>query len=144
MKHELFGMVLLALLAGCGMRRGDTVLIPASYEGWVQIHYDVKGSAELPKEGWANLIVVPNSGIVKTGSARAPGYGQDHYFLVDAKGVRTEIPSVYGREAAGRSVSGFQYLSSPSRAVIFFVGDAKKIGNYKRPIPEEFVSPDAK
>jgi hypothetical protein len=27
---------------------------------------------------------------------------------------------------------------------IFFVGDAKKIGDYKRPVPEEFVNADAK
>lgn len=144
MKHEFLGMALLAVLAGCGVRRGDTVIIPASYEGWVQIHYEVKGSPELPKEGWNNLIVVPSSGIVKTGSVRAPGYGQDHYFLIDASGVRTEIPSVYGREADGRAVSGFQYFSSPTRAVIFFVGDGKKMVNYKRPIPEEFVGAGAK
>lgn len=140
---RLFGMAVVALLAGCGVRRGDTVVVPADYEGWVQIHYQVNGSPDFPKEGGSNLIVVPGSGIVKTGSVRSPGYGQDHYFLTGANGVRTEIPSD-GSSNNGRSVSGFQYFSSPAQVTIFFVGDSKKIGDYKRPIPEEFVDVGAK
>lgn len=139
----LLGVMLVALLAGCGVRRGDTIVIPAEYEGWVQIHYQVGGSPELRREGGANLIVVPGSGIVKTGSVRSPGYGQDHYFLADAGGVRTEIPSDGGQKD-GRSVSGFQYFSSPAQVTIFFVGDARKIDAYKRPIPEEFANPGTK
>lgn len=137
------GIMFIALLAGCGVRMGDTVVIPAEYEGWVQIHYQVDGSPELPKEGWANLILVPGSGIVKTGSVRSPGYGQDHYFLIDASGTRREIPSD-GSATDGRSVSGFQYFSSPAQVTIFFVGNAKKIDVYKRPIPEQFANPGAK
>ena len=136
-------MMLVVLLTGCGVRRCDTVVIPAEYECWVQIHYQVDGSPVLRREGGANLIVVPGSGIVKTGSVRSPGYGQDHYFLTDASGVRTEIPSAGGQKD-GRLVSGFQHFSSPAQVTIFFVGDAKKIGAYKRPVPEEFVDAGAK
>ena len=136
-------MMLVALLAGCGVRRGDTIVIPAEYEGWVQIHYQVGGSPTLRREGGSNLIVVPGSGIVKTGSVRSPGYGQDHYYLTEASGVRTEIPSDGGQKA-DRSVSSFQYFSSPAQVTIFFVGDARKIDAYKRPNPEEFVNLGAK
>jgi hypothetical protein len=46
-------------IPGMRFQRGDTVVIPAEYEGWVQIRYQVNGSPELRKEDGANLIEVP-------------------------------------------------------------------------------------
>ena len=130
------GIVLLPF-AACGVRRGDVVLVPKSYEGWVQIHYDVGGAPVLRQEEEANLVEVPGSGIVTTSSSRSPGYGSDRYFFVDEAGSRTPIP-VDGDEEDGRSVSNFQYFSSPAQVTVFFVGEPTKVEQYKRPVAEDF------
>ena len=143
MSRRFLWMTLVALLSGCGVRRGDTILIPAEFEGWVQIHYRVSGAPELQLRGGTNLIEVPNSGIVKTSSSRSPGYGQDHYFSTDSLGGRVEIPSD-GSSKSGRSVSGFLYFSSPAQVTIFFVGEPNRMSLYQQPTPEDFTEPEAK
>ena len=43
-----------------------------------------------------------------------------------------------GDEEDGRSVSNFQYFSSPAQVTVFFVGEPTKVEQYKRPVAEDF------
>lgn len=128
--------VLIALLAAYhGLRAGDDVFIPAGYTGWVVIRYGERGSSPLKRSWLRPVINIPWSGIVSTSSSRPAGYGIDRYYFVNEDGKRRLIQS----EARGCTqdrpcVQKFEYYSKPRQVTVFFVGKARDIGNFERPV----------
>lgn len=129
----MVALILLALLAAAcwialNLRRGDIVLLPKGFEGWVVIRYKVTGRPMLAHEGVRNLIRVPVSGEFSTSSTRATGYGVDTYYFVGADGKRQRLPTE--AEDCQRQevcIRQFQLFSSPSAATRFFVGNREDL-----------------
>jgi|HubBroStandDraft_6_1064221.scaffolds.fasta_scaffold886196_1 hypothetical protein len=139
MRHHRIPLVLLTCLSvfswtACGVRRGDVVILPESFEGWVVIFYEVPGKLVLPREGFKNLINVPPSGIVLTKSVKSIGYGIDEYYLGGPNGSRKRIWTEFeGCKASETCVREIQFLFSPVRASLFFVGGEADIARFPRP-----------
>jgi hypothetical protein len=120
-----------------GFRRGDRVLIPERYLGWIVIHYGINGQPRLPHEDGKNLINISPSGNVLTSSKRASGYGSDDYFFVDARGNKAKIHSEWNGCELQVCVSYFEFYSDPD-VTIFFVGDRSDLTRFSRPAPPIF------
>jgi uncharacterized protein DUF6843 len=131
--------ILIASLAivcavACGVRRGDDVLLPSGFEGWVLIHYEVSGRPELERDGFRNVIRVSESGAISTSSTRAVGYSSDAYYFVDSGGKRQPIRN-WNEECKADEVcvQQFQIFSSPSMTTRFFVGRKANRSRYPQP-----------
>jgi hypothetical protein len=120
--------------ACCGIRRGDVVLLPNGFEGWVVIRYEVSNTPVLEREGFRNVVRVPTSGEFSTNSKRAVGYGFDTYYFVDVAGKRQRIRAWDEHcERQEVCVQQFQLFSSPSIATIFFVGKKDDVPRHPKP-----------
>ena len=121
-------------LTACGIRRGDDVLLPNGFEGWVVIRYEVSNSPALEREHFRNIIRVSPSGEFSTSSTRAVGYGSDAYYLVDAAGKRQRIRSWDEHcEPQEVCVQQFQLFSGPLIATRFFIGKKDNMPKYSKP-----------
>lgn len=126
--------LLVPLAASCGVRGGDVVLLPVNFEGWVVIHYEDPSGTPLETEGARTLIRVPPSGVVRTSSPRAEGYGLDKYYFVASNGSRVRVQhEAEGCEDQGACVQQFEFISSPTKTTVFFVGEKGNLGRYRRP-----------
>lgn len=87
------------------------------------------------REGAKTIIEVPASGSLITSSGRQSGYGIDDYYFVGADGKRVPIQN----EAVGcklqnaACVQQFEFVTSPIKAAIFFVGQKPNLGLYPKP-----------
>lgn len=59
----------------------DRFLIPEKFTGTVYVYFQVPGAPALKMEDGYRLIIVPDSGIVKTSSELIPGKLHDEYWL---------------------------------------------------------------
>src|ERR1044071_3448283 len=100
----------------CGMRRGEIILIPDSYIGWVRVYYDVPGEVGLPREGGKNLLRIDRDGLLRTSTPLYKGYGVDEYYYVTSTGerhrLREEGPNV---NAAWITHLQYVYATPPVR-----------------------------
>src|SRR5437870_5068230 len=83
-------VIIMVVLAGCGVRHGDRVLIPKGYEGWVVIRYGIPDAKALERRDGKVLIPIPESGKLSTSSDLVFGYGVDDY-LFDPGGTPIRI-----------------------------------------------------
>lgn len=119
-------------LLSCGQwRRGETVLIPNGYAGWVTIEYNLPGAPALTQQNGHYLIAVDAQGKALTSTPMETGLGNDQYFYTDASGKRTELRlSGTGNNSAGSvMVQGVRYITvpqlenqKPRQVKAFFVG----------------------
>lgn len=146
MRHHTIPLVLLTCLGvffgtACGVRRGDVVILPPNFEGWVVILYEVPAKPVLPREGFKNLINVPPSGIVLTNSVKPVGYGIDEYYLAGPNGSRKRIWTEFeGCNANETCVREIQFFFSPVRASLFFVGGKDDLARFPRPDVQSLIS----
>lgn len=135
--YFLVGVLAAVMVAGvsCGVRAGNITLIPDGFEGWVVIRYQVPGEPSLGREGAKTIVKVPASGSLITNSDRPNGYGIDEYYFVGADGKRVPIQN----EAEGCKrqdapcVQQFEFVTSPIKATMFFVGQKPDFGRYPKP-----------
>jgi len=126
--------VVIAIAPACGIRAGNVVLIPNGFRGWVVIRYNVSGAAELGHDGVKTLISVPESGAVFTSSDRPSGYARDEYYFVGGNDKRLRITSdAEGCQTRKPCVQGFEYITSPVKVTVFFVGTKQELPLYPRP-----------
>ena len=116
-----------------GVRCGDTVLLPAGYEGWVVASYNVTGAPTLGRDGCKVLIRIPESGRISTSSHRASGYGIDRFYYLSAQEKRMRLPIEADGCGDQTCVQAFQYYSDANQTAIFSVGPQSKIDEYPRP-----------
>jgi len=82
-KYFIVGVVIL-MLSGFSLwynPKRDRFLIPEKFNGTVYVYFQVSGTPPLKMEDGYRLIVVPDSGIVKTSSDLIPGKLHDEYWL---------------------------------------------------------------
>jgi hypothetical protein len=130
------GVILaLSLAASCGLRAGNVVLIPAGFEGWIIVRYQVQGAPALDFEGAKSLIRVPDSGSVSTSSDRPQGYGSDDYYFVGPGGKRVRVQSGdFGcKQEQEPCVQRCEFITSPVKVTTFFVGPKEDLVRYTRP-----------
>lgn len=120
-------------LLSCGQwRRGETVLVPNGYTGWVTIEYSLPGAPALIQQNGRYLITIDAQGKALTSTPLETGLGNDQYFYTDASGERTELSLAAGtgNNAAGSvMVQGVRYITvpqlenqKPRQVKAFFVG----------------------
>ena len=107
---------------------------PDGFEGWVVIRYDIPGEPAFDREGAKTLVKVPKSGSLSTSSDSANGYGIDEYYLVAADGQRVRVPSeAEGCKDQDPCVQQFEFITSPIKATLFFVGKKQDVSQYPKP-----------
>lgn len=134
-------VVILAVIAIAfvwhGFRRGDDVLIPENYRGWVAIHYRINGQPSLPMRNGRYVLVISASGTLLTSSERASGYGRDNFYFLSSLGNKSRIP----REAEGCQqqvcASFFEYYYNPN-ITVFYVGRSSDLSQFTRPSLSSF------
>ncbi len=67
-------------------------LIPEKFTGTVYVYYKVPGAEPLKMEDGYRLIIVPDSGIVKTSSEPIGGKLHDEHWLYSSNGKRRRMP----------------------------------------------------
>jgi len=123
------------ITTSCGVRAGNVVLLPAGFEGWVVVHYEVSGSPPFGREGVKTLIQIPPAGSVFSSSTRSRGYGLDEYYFVGPEGKRIRVKSEDdGCTDQETCVRKFQFFFTPTKFTRFFVGKKQDLSHY--PIPE--------
>jgi hypothetical protein len=129
------GVVLsLSLGVSCGVRAGNVVLIPAGFKGWVILRYGLSAEPALEHEGVKTLVKVPGSGSLSTSSDRSNGYGIDDYYFVGPDGNRAKISSdTDGCKEQEPCVQQFEFVTSPAKTTIFFVGQRQDLPRYPKP-----------
>ncbi|KQC06500.1 MAG: hypothetical protein APR54_07150 [Candidatus Cloacimonas sp. SDB] len=84
------------IVGGClNKPKRDRFLIPDKFVGMVSVYYEVQGAEPLKMEDGYRLVVVPNSGIVRTSSEAIGGKLHDEYWLYSGN-KRTKM-SLYKR-----------------------------------------------
>lgn len=126
---------LILTTAACGVRAGNVTLIPDDFEGWVVIRYEVPGEPSLSREGAKTMVKVPASGSLMTSSDMPSGYGIDEYYFVGADGKRTPIQNEAEgcKEQDAPCVQQFEFVTSPARVAMYFVGKKPNLGRYPKP-----------
>jgi len=122
-------------VVACGVRAGNIVLIPSGFEGWVVIRYEVPGESSLGREGAKTMLRVPVSGSLITSSDMPRGYGIDEYYFVGADGKRTPIQNEPEgcKDQDVPCVQQFEFVTSPVKVTIFFVGKKPNLARYPKP-----------
>ena len=100
-KKRLFNRVLLvsgasALLLFAGYvlflkRTPRHYILPAGYEGWVTVRFEKPNAAALPKEDGAEIVRIPENGVLETSSRLVDGWARDKFFEAGGNGLK-EIP----------------------------------------------------
>ena len=91
MKRRRFVSTATLFLYGCGFRRGDRVLIPDGYVGWVEIRYNVRGAPQLRLVDGKYELRIGADGKLVTSSDQSSGYGSDEYFYVRSIGSMSRL-----------------------------------------------------
>jgi hypothetical protein len=94
MKFFMTTFIFLAmfLFQSCGFFRVETYLIPADMKPrWINIEYDNPKCPPLNGSKLSQEFVIPESGFICTSSPAYNGWFQRKFFLVDAKGKRTQL-----------------------------------------------------
>jgi hypothetical protein len=76
--------VIILMLSGFSLwhnPKRDRFLIPDKFTGTVYVYFQVPGAPTLKMEDGYRLIIVPDSGVVKTSSDLIPGKLHDEYWL---------------------------------------------------------------
>jgi hypothetical protein len=133
------GMTLIAALSACNRRKGDVVYIPAGYEGWVSIDYQVAASMPLEVRGSKYVVRVPPGGTVQTSTIRDVGYASDEFYFVSRVGDEASIPQELTTPdpqfcETHTCVLRPTYRSSPNSVTFFFVGPKSRVSHYKSPL----------
>jgi hypothetical protein len=92
-KYMIFAIVVL-MLSGFSLwhnPKRDRFLIPEKFTGTVYVYFQVPGAPPLKKEDGYRLIIVPDSGIVKTSSDPIGGKLHDEYWLYSSDGKRRRM-----------------------------------------------------
>ncbi len=118
----------------CGFRAGNVVLIPMGFRGWVVIRHDVAGAPVFGHERFKMLIKIPESGLLSSSSDWPSGYGTDEYYLVGRDGQRVSIHSQFqGCNDPAPCIQEFEFISSPIKATLFFVGNKQDLAQHPKP-----------
>ena len=93
-KYIIFAIVILMLF---GFSLFDNpkryrFLIPEKFNGTVYVYFQVSDAPPLKMEDGYQLIVIPESGVVKTSSEPIGGKLHDEYWLYSADGKRRRMP----------------------------------------------------
>jgi hypothetical protein len=124
----------IVMVAACGVRAGNVILIPMGFEGWVVIRYDMPGEPAFDHEGVKTLVKVPQSGSLSTSSDRQNGYGVDEYYFVGANGQRVRIQSdAEGCRDQEPCIQQFEFITSPTKETVFFVGKKQDLATHPKP-----------
>jgi len=67
-------------------------LIPAGYEGWVEIEYGAEGPS-LPYRNGIYICRIPADGVLVTSSVLEDGWAQDEYFYYGSNGSLKSLPA---------------------------------------------------
>ena len=95
--------------------------LPANYEGWVTIHYEMPDAPALPEVGGIQQIIIPDNGILRTSTKLEIGWRRDQFFW-GKPGNAEAIPSLVqtGDEPA-LHIHQHQYFSWSHMQVAPFV-----------------------
>jgi hypothetical protein len=132
-------MLIVGSLSACNQRKGDVVYIPAGYEGWVSIEYQVTASMPLEVRRSKYVVRVPAGGTVQTSTIRDVGYASDEFYFVSSVGNEVAIPVELTTPDAQfcethTCVLRPTYRSGPNSVTFFFVGPKSRISHYKSPL----------
>ncbi|HEY7351509.1 MAG TPA: hypothetical protein VH596_01965 [Terriglobales bacterium] len=117
----------LLILTSCNTRRPDRILIPAGFEGWAKIKFEVPNAPPLPVENGHWLIRLDANGHLQTSTMFQGGIAKDEYFYI-SDGRRAQLrrtESCQGGNIWGVS-TGSDPISDHADTEWFFVGSQAK------------------
>jgi hypothetical protein len=119
--------------SACQLRRGNTVLIPDGYIGWVRIYYNVPSGARLPLVNGKYLLTVNSEGIVRTSDALDYGYGADEYYYVRRGGNRAPLEQEGVERRPTAMIHSHFSITDKYPVHMFFVGPKSALDKFPRP-----------
>ena len=60
-------------------------LIPEGYVGWIRVDFNVKAAQPLPAEGDHVVLIIPESGYLRTPARYLCGWPQDYYYAGNSR-----------------------------------------------------------
>ena len=79
-------------LTSCGQKVKETFLVPAGFQGRINVIFNQPNAAPIPVENGRRIYQIPVDGILVTSSKLETGFIDQEYYFVDKSGKRTKIP----------------------------------------------------
>lgn len=102
MRQSLLFIMLGLSLSGCGQKIRETFLVPAGFEGRINVIFNQPSSPPIPVAEGRKVYNIPTDGILVTSSGLEDGMIDQEFFYVDSLGKRTAIPVLEDGEKLGK------------------------------------------
>ncbi|ANE51687.1 DUF6843 domain-containing protein [Flavisolibacter tropicus] len=83
---------LFCFLSSCGQKVKETFLVPAGFEGRINVIFNQPNAAPIPIEIGRRIYHIPADGVLITSSKLETGVLDQEYYFVDNTGKRTKVP----------------------------------------------------
>jgi hypothetical protein len=89
-------------ISGCGQKIRETFLVPAGFEGRINVIFNQPSSLPIPIADGRKVYNVPADGILITSSRLEAGWIDQEFFYIDSLGKQKAIPVLGDREKLGK------------------------------------------
>jgi hypothetical protein len=84
-------ILLFCFLSSCGQKVKETFLVPAGFQGRINVIFNQPNASPIPIENERRIYHIPSDGILVTSSKLETGFIDQEYYYVDKSGKKTKI-----------------------------------------------------